>query len=514
MIYLLTLTIGPERHRLASTSLVVSSDSGGIYFDGGLVRMQLDRSAELGADTPDVVVPVELLPGSLDVGAILAAGHDIASARAEIARIPNASTTWENRTVLVEGRLSEPVYGGLGEPVAFSVRLIGSTTRVLIPEPLAVLQDDTWTTSIPAENEGSILPIVFGAPAYDAVLASNVGAGSPGYCVETPGLGKHICICAGPVNMAQVEVAAAVERTSRSYLTASVYWGKDYSGLPPHYSFVATPAGFSPDWPSKVWVRWTDDTGEGVRRPFSESSVQTAGELLEYLLWRHGDIDEKRTAAAVAQLPIRVDGYIDSRVDPLAWIRQNLLPLFPISIVRGPEGLYPIVQRPYLDPSAYSLSFSVARGEIYRSSPVTYDGSDRLVNDVSIRFSLDCGTRQYLKAVRHTGEASAELGETIGTSKAAQKSFVRFGTQAHEITTNVLYRPEAAYQVCSWIIRRYALPSRIASYDLPEAYAFLQPGEGIWLTDAEVGIDHLCVVERVGDPQSGQITIWIRTVEQ
>lgn len=515
-VYLLEIQIGSTLTRVASEMLSVSSGDGDLFYDAGLVGLEIARSFSTDADTTEPDVPIELAPGTLDVGALLNAGHDIASAIGELSVI-EIGDTYEQREVLVAGRVSEPVYGLASEPVSFSLRLGMRRRRVLIPDVLAKLERALWDgpADLPEGSWGFTGPFVFGAPGevfgIAAVGAGRI-AGSPGYAVAGPYDTAEILICEAPVEASTVWLAYADEEANdRSWVQANVvqYLATNRETM----AFAALPASLNDASDrTRFLVRWIN--GGAAKNFNQDGAIQTAGELLEYLLHRYGDCDAERTAAAVELLPFRVDGYIDERVDILDWIRQNMLPLFPVALARSGRGLYPVVGRPWLDPSAPAPELSVARRELHRVGTVTYDGGDAIYNEIEIQYGLDCGTRNYLFTAVLTGDDGATPSPSLATTRRVQHSRARYGEQAKVIRSNIVSRPETANAIAHWHAQRYALPTRVASYSTTQLPRSSTLGSGIWVEDADRGIDHLCVLERIEDRRGGEQIITVRTVER
>lgn len=533
-IYLLELQIGPTIVRIATESISVSSDYGDLYYDGGLLGIEMSRAFSVDSGTTEPDVPIDIAPGTLNIGALLNAGHDIASAVGELSVI-ELGDSYEQRDVIVAGRVSEPVYGLASEPVAFSLRLALRQTRKMIPRLESKLDRGLWRFgTIPEGSWGFNVPFVFGSPGeVFGKAATGLGrlAGSPAYAVVGPFTTAEVAICEWAIDSATstVELAYADdEPLDRTWVSSAVVQTLNADGM----AFAAIPASGLYDGSDRTrfLVRWTNG---GAALNWSQTGpISTVGELLEFLLHRLGDVDAGRTAAVIEQLPYLVDGYIDARVDIIDWLRSNVLSVFPVALARSGKGLYPVVGRPWLDPQMSAPELSVERREIHRIGPVEYDQGDQLANEIEIQYGLDAGTRQHVFAAVLTGrddtsrtspDASdadevrihfSNMSPGLSTSRRCQVSRARYGEQARVIKTNIVSRPETAFAVASWMAQRYALPTRVAKYGTTQLPRSATLGGGLYIVDIDRGINGLCCIEGIEDLRGGEQIITVRTVER
>lgn len=519
MVFLLELRIGAYTYRVATRAMDVPRDDGTtLWYDGGLSGIEWARSFRLASDAPANDIPIEIGQGVLDIPGLIAQGVTVYMATAEISRLL-LGRTYEQREIMLDGRVSELVYDDPGEPVTFSISVVDTTSK-LVPDYTAVMVYDDVQASV----RGNVVPIVYGQPGI-SYTTINDGAGSPGHAAREPLTARPFIICNEPVAADTVAVAYDIERTDRLFISHTVERGPA-GYIPYNQSFInidstlyntdPESAGPGDRRITRVLVRWQD--GAGVYRPTVAEPVRTAGELIEYMLWKSGNVDRGRTAAAVEHLPVKVDGYIDERCDPIEWLNDNIASILPVAIVSGPRGLYPVVARPYLDPTMTGPQLSVARREIYPAAPVVYDGSDDIRNEVEVRFALDAGTRAYDYSIFHTGDPNAVLGDSVSSSALATTSYQAYGSRPYVITSNAVHRASSAHQIAAWIIRRYALPSRVTAYTLDSfsalnsALAAIEPGGPVTIIDDERAINGLCVVESIEAGLDGAHTITVRTV--
>lgn len=515
MIALVDLVIGGHTYRYASESVSVPSAGGPVVYRAGVVSDQeVARAVVVGADSDLVEVPVELVAQDLDVGALVRAGADFGSARASLSLIWHGQT-WEQRLQIVSSVVSDPTYGGPGEPLAFSLSLLGDLSQVLVPGSEWVYRTGAEPHPFTLEEAAErVVPIVFGAPAWDRSYVLRRGAGSPATAVLTPAVLSSIVIAAGPVHASTVVLHYAEPPDARTP------YPFDVVPVRGPIAFSEPPAAYV-DLPASTWdlsdkvafaVRWVD--GYGMLRPGLDEPITTAGHLIEYLLGLTGVCDYGRTAAAVDLLPVQVDGYIDEQVEPVRWIAENLGAILPVSIANGPDGLYPIVARAYLDPSKVSGNLSTARREIQRVGPAMVENNECL-NDITIRYGVDCVTREPLYSVRLCGDTTllATRKGGLAFSPVASRSLSSRGVHAKVLTVGICHRAETAHQIASYLITRYAVPSTVITYSVRDPREWLEPGASIRIVDDELGIDSTASVEEVR-VLPAETLIRVRTVPQ
>lgn len=506
MIYLLVIEAGPTTLRIAERATSVPSDEGDLLFRGGLGSFDWESEWGLGAAIELEDLPVEIDGPAIDGPAVRVY---LALGIAEISRLDiDAGGAWESREVLLRGRISEPTIGAAGEPVSFSVRRITGLSDVLDPPDSMVIGPPSPTGFPSSYNTGQVIPVVFGEPGFDGT------PGSIALHIKSSVSFPEYAIAAHPVAAATVEVSALLDDGSGTRTWYSV--GVE-SGFPSLVTSSNTGGG------AKIAVKWTG--GGAMLRPTSalltgattpaQLPVRTAGELIERQLWTNGDCDRGRTAAAVGLLPHRVDGYYDAQVSPIEWLKSNVLPIFPVSLNRGPRGWYPVVWRGWLASGEPVEDFSVSRADLVRVGDLVADGSDNVINEVRVRFGLDADLREYRRQLTVTGEVVGTPSPSRVHNELAGFSFQLLGAVlAKAVDTEIVYQRATASQIAAWMLARWALPSWVGEYDLHQRHRYkVAPGDVILLTDSEMGLDaQPASVEQVVDSM-GTTRIRLRTIE-
>ena len=513
--WLLSLTWAGRTFRLSSQPVEVTSDSGTYQYTGGLSPIDIEQALALLADSPDQrSVSIEALLPEVDVPAMIADGHDLAAARGELA-LWYEGTTYEERLVLVDGRASQPEYGGADEAIAFSLVEEPYDDTAMIPPSTAKVSPATWADSGDG-SIGAIYPTVFGAPGVWTAPDGTVteGPGSPGVCIKydsTTGrawkllIADHRCVATTakiwyPIDGAEGAILGPYAIT---YETDGL--GREVAVIDLVTVAIAEYAMRSAgEW----WICWSE--GDAMESPYrSGVGLSRAGDVLRYmadrssLRWNRG-----RLMAAAAQLGARVDGFYNERITPWEWVVDNLLPLVPVSVSSDEDGLYPVIWRHDARASQAIDHLEVGAG-IARTARVEYDKKPHeVVNEWTVRHSKNPASGEFQRATILTPNRDADDPEQFSNAHARSSS-LRYASpytmlplvRADEVASDIVYADSTAAYVAAWHVMAYGFASRSITYEMGTERAWWDLGDVVTLTDAE-----LAMVEVVALVQSMTIT--------
>lgn len=483
--WLLTLTFAGRRFYFSSTSVSVQLlDGTWVQAVGGLppsLAVEVAFSRLASAATPDQVSL--LLMFADDVAKLAARGHDLAAARGDLA-LWVEGTRWEDRGVVIAGRVRQGRYGPPGEPVELQLEgdqlWEGESTHA----PTEHVNADTWPNAA-TKAEGLAYPWVFGNPGQFGSTGQT--RGSPAVFVDT--VADVLLVNAGPIATpgANVHIYDATNDTEEAFATAHTLDGLGRTVTTVDLTGAGT-ITISAD--TEYWVRWsgTDATA------FNGRSVNNAYEVLIWQLRGMGlPVDWSGWHTLRQRLEAySLAGYLDAPTLRWQWLQANVLPLLPIAVRSGPGGVYPI----WLDMDDHRIVADMLEGRdasrVVGGGPLVEDQS--LFNEVVMQYALDANTGEF----RATSVVGPSPGRTAvdGTTPSnergsvwAEASWHRYQQVfSHPMTTSVVYDPATAGLVAARLLRWHALPWRLLVLQLDATWLWLRLGMLVQYTYTDLGL--------------------------
>ena len=465
-IFLLTLTAAGRVWRLASETVEVLDDNGASHlYQGQLDAPSVAESLGSLGDAPTepgVALDGLVLDGALD---LLAEGHDLAAGRGELA-VWLEGTTLEARHVLVSGRITGPV-AGLGDVVSLALgdRLGDDRGRLLAVG--AVVDATTWPNA--ASNAiGNPYPVVLGAP---GVYTSSAGAttnttGSPCLVVDNTGGAEVLLICDGWVGATTIRIFNTDDRTSETF---SVVLTTDGNGRRVSTVSFAAAASITVDAETEYAAWWNG--GGGLVGDRGEV-IDGLGDAIVWALRKSTLPIDLQGWESVRQAlnVVTIGGYIDQDTTPIGWVLDTLLPLAPVSLRFGPDGLAPVLWR--LDVLAGDVEAVLDLDTLAGDLALDSDGISSAGDYVS-EFRLTYARRQHRGDYKRTRTLT---GRDLTTAEAATPNVIQ--QTAHlrsaylaavastgstqpvtdELTTDWVYDEASAGYVLGWRARLKAHP--------------------------------------------------------
>lgn len=489
-IWLLVLTYAGREFRFATEGIVVESAGGELLpFEGTLGPIDIEEAFDFlseSAEFPSVSIQV-VFP--VDVAELIEQGHDLAASTGELSLLLEGNQ-WESRRVFLRGEVSQPQYGAEGEPVDFSLERLPLDDSALFPPPGLVVSS-TSQPDAPEESIGKTYPWVFGE-----VGATVDEAGVTVKAYATPGFQVGTFTEPGPITRRKILIAGhrVAANTINIYASEAdqnmagntVYHDVDALGQVYAYTAFAFSVGsvnkddYSIDW-----------AGSGGSYPnlHHDGPLERGGDLLRFMLSQSSlDVDEGRTVAAAELLQsYRFGGFINKPVAPLKWLQEHLIPLLPVSIAVGGEGIYPIVWR--YDATTEDAVESITAGpQFERQGAVSYESED-VLNEIRLRFGFAEWKDDFTRSITITGDPDSADPNQI-SSTYSRASFSRYGTQATEIESVIVYDPVTAAAIVKWQARAFAFRRRVITYSADYRFGWLERGDVVTITDKEIHLEN------------------------
>lgn len=495
---------GGEVLRLSSRPVTLTTAAGqAIPFDGGLPALKWKWEAPLydvAVGQATLSVDVEL-----DDGYALLAERDPLEEHACELSAAYLDGTWEERTRIFVGTVRRAVLGLDGQRATLElIEQAFEDAGVLVDAGEAINAVDF--PDAPDDSIGKVPPLVIGTPgAYRSATGAATTPGSPAFPVRittpvanTPAAlliaGHHVDAASVTVYDATTQVSASRDVVNTSLGTGPgrrLYAYVDLiDGALADFDSASVTATLADDW----YIIW--DQGGALLTADRTRALVGAGELLaEVLTLSSLPVDRPATLAARAWLDqYQISTYADETISPWEWLRRVLLPLVPVSITSGPDGLYPVAWAPDTGADEAVVALEVGRN-CWRASRDEPADTAALVA-VSVAFAPDADSGDYQRTITVSAamptddDGDGVTDPDTGTCRYAQAAAMRLGidsaaTAAEEL--DQVHDADTASRYAAERLQRSWRAGRVVDFDLAPELAGLQQGDVVTLTDDERG---------------------------
>tara|TARA_R110000850_G_scaffold36495_5_gene96469 strand:+ start:6352 stop:7977 length:1626 start_codon:yes stop_codon:yes gene_type:complete len=488
--FLLEITFGGQPFFWATSPLQLTTRDGDkIDFTGGL-EINWANTVDLFSEAPSMVSQAVQVVFDVDVAELISKGHSLFNAKGVLSMWVKGRD-YEERLVLLNGRVTDPEYGANGEPVSFSLEGDNFEDYALTPSDTHRISARTWGVHY-EDVEGLYYPIVFGHP---GVFSKENGdqttcLASPAYVVDNTAPVDVIVLVAGhECEATRVTLHNITDETSAPMAVYSTNDGVGNAVTVGVYPHAAMGANFNEG--DELFVTWdqggsgADPTG-GLLNEQKTASLRGAGEIIiHFLKLASIEIDFGRWRAVEEYLNqhFHFDGYIDEPVSPLEWLKQNVFGLLPISLVAAADGLAPILWRREqpIGEAATHLNNGVNASRV---GPVLYE-FQKLENNTRFDYALDTESTTFKRTMTLVG-ADRAANSTEISNTYSRTSHIIWGARQAAKSSDIVYEDATAAEILTWWSRARALPYRVIEYTTGVENAWLNEGDLVTLTDASI----------------------------
>lgn len=381
LVWIATMTYAGQTWRMATVAVELDE----VAYPATMAATSWRRKVSLfdGLDLPDDLGISGWVEG--DLVELARRGHRLRSARMEVAQVrvrPDRTTpdTYARRRVLASGILRDVTLGTYDQGHTFvsgSVHMPWPSSTATIPPATHTIDRTTWQRGAMADSdEGVSYPVIIGYPGRDdaddtyqipAMRAAWISRARDEWqvlCVGSPRIKAttvRIFHTANPegwdVNVSDEYSpylgsgpGTPIDATDTHGVAVSVvdYKAEGYSetGNPNEIDPASWPSSTEASDPTKeVYVGLTAAGGGGLAH--RGEVLRGAGGVLAWALELTGwPVDWGRTDAARALLDgLLIDAAITERIGAVDWLQGHLLPLLPVTLRVGGDGIYPLVWR-------------------------------------------------------------------------------------------------------------------------------------------------------------------------
>jgi hypothetical protein len=506
LVWLLVVDWGGAIYRFSNLPIEVPYEDGDHQFHGQLDQLDyveqsdlFEISVEANSVSVAVVFPHNMVQE-------FRAGRILDGARAELSYIMVRNgqplQNWEERILLFEGEISQPIIGDPEEPEGFAAFSIEQQPYDMSGYLLDLdnLINISKFPQLPNDiGPGKPYPLVFGNPSNsirsDGANVPNLHS-TPAYPIDvhTGGEGgshDYLMIAGHKVEASKVMIRDGDYRVA----TVDVEEAKDtngvlYSYVDIHGSSVYT-ADASGHSNKSYFTKWYNPTGAGSYagahlNPFGDGLLEGGGDLIMFALSKTGMAVDWEAWGSVAQLlnDYRFAGYVNEpRITAWDWLNQNILPLMPVSVVSGPYGLRPVIFLQYFQGQRISFTTHILEGSDFQriSALEAAVGLDEIFNAIELRYAKD-GTSGNYMSYYSIGADLEYTPETLDFDGYATLSQQRYGLRRNVIETNYVYDTGTAGRIARYLLRANCLVKRRLTYRAAPKYGYLMIGDVIGLS--------------------------------
>jgi hypothetical protein len=498
VVWLLELAWAGQTWRFASRPVVVATDAGDelAYAEGAVPEVYREEADLFASTTTPTSVGFDGLVFDEDVAELVARGHWLELATAEISQWVEGRT-WEERRVVLTGRVREPEYGAAGEPVSFSVAPTELDESALVPPSSAAVSDATWPNA--AESaQGAAYPFVIGRPGLGLSTDLASTGGAPALLVHLSS--RYLLIAGHRVRATSVTVIGITQGEAASFAVTHRSDGLGRTVATVTLDAAAGSGQVAAVDGDEYSVDWSGTSGGMASLEDADEALTGAGEVCEWLLRESGlPHDVGAWAALRSSLGAwRLDFYVDQPQGPFRLLQEAVLPLVPVSVRRGARGIEPVLWP--VDATAADAVAQLVQGRnVDRDGPVEHVDPP-VANEFRVTYAPRWGGEPF-RTLTFTGdETVAGDDPTVAPFGACVSSRSVWGPLVGEpIDTRVVQRPEVAARTLAWRAQAYAHPWRVLQYVAIDAeLAVLRPGDLVTVTDADLHLtDHVGLVRGV-----------------
>lgn len=467
-----------------------------IQYLGGL-RVQWTDALDLFNESPSLLaIPIKVV-FPVNVAELVSKGHDLFRAKGELS-LWVEGRTYEERVILVRGSAVQPNYEAGNQEVSFSLESNGF-------EDVALTHTATeriTALTFPDAHEDAFdiyYPIVFGRPGVYTTAEGTqaVCAGSPCPVIKVTAPNRKALICGHDIEATEVTLINVSNDPPTTVVQTIL---NEQDGLGQTVKTVNLSGGIAYTVGDEIWAIWDRDGG-GMLNDRRTGARIGAGELIIHFLRQSSlevDIGIWSSVETYLNQNYILAGYIDDAVSPWSYIKDNFLPLVPLSVFSNSEGIACSLWRREAKKHE-AVAHITAGGGTKRSSKVQYE-KQKIRNDIRINYAYDGSQDRTIRnsAVVGDREPNVAVERDLFSTEYSRASFFRYGTASSKIETDVIYDTATAINVLQWKHRAQALPYRVISYNVPIRLGFLIRGDLVLLTDDELYIkEYLCIVRDI-----------------
>ena len=499
-IFLLEIDWGSFTYRFATKPVHLLDDGLYLPFTGSLENPDyVERSELLGVDIEDKTIPLALYFAGVDISLQEMRGSTIEGSLAELSYIlEDVHTNYNERIILAQGIISQPVYGHPDRPKEYvecsleSQDLAEGISLIAAQNARYILTEDVDTAvTFDDRYQGKVLPIIFGQFTWiEGIELYTI----PGYYGgEATGFHPRFYISCHHVLSTSAKVKDRKNHTDTGSMIVGTVTAETTSYM---YTGVMLSPGYTVENPTtntdvEYWVH----LDEGLKSPYSDGVLEGAGDLCLWALTTSGIRVDYNAWYNVRTFlnEYKFAGVLqDDTITGLDWLKQEVLPYLPIEIVLGNDGLSPRLNLMAEAGVVQPIEYITAGAVFFRAGPVIpITEPQDICNAVMVRFAWE-GMKQSFYGAVYVGPDQPQDLRNLSNESINEYSLIsvsKYGLRRKTINLNFVYDYRTASRIAQEYIRFNSQPRLSITYRAVGYYGWLQVGDVVELTDPDINID-------------------------
>jgi hypothetical protein len=468
-----------------------------------------------------------LVPRSLSV-TVLRAGGIVVDGLAEVSRLLDDSDDHADRQIIASGVLRD-IVADLHWWQATVVEDTDDDRGQLLDDNAAV-SDATWPRTdaqraadgspayfgspqnYDARIDGAVYPVPIGIPSVQGIASAgtvydDAAVSGPLMLVEYAGIAlsdMSLLVAGAPV--AATHVRHISENASGAYgERLPVQRVHDMQGRP--VSIVTPATAVTVD--AEHWCCWSADDGGGIADPYGPGILRRFDHVIRWALDRSTLRIARRELPRLGALSsLMVDTLLTAQARPWDWLRSQVLPLVPVSVATGPDGLYLWPWIPALQTLDCELSLHIGV-DCERVGPWQRPALD-MVSRVTVAYGLEGRGGNLVK--RHTLCGRRRSTDPLGTTALdywARRARDLVGERSLQIDAPIICDDATAQMVARYALQARCRPQMLTTLQVQRDDR-LRPGALVRVIESALSLDVVAEVSAVRYTGDESLTITVR----
>lgn len=530
-IFILKINMNGRFYYASTKPALLSSSQGNIQLNGGLIDEPDFNSSlsDIGFNVSSYSTPIAGYLHNVDLSLQHQQFNTLENASAELSYVlispTDTAESYDNRVVLMQGRIKEPIVGHRDKAKGYFEASIesevletslhsssmGQQARISPEElsdlvnptlsPLAVLLNADNILQLLELHKEKVLPIVFGsAGSYlDDSFTIKQHPATPAYVLfaESGSTNKiYLAIAPHAVKATKVRI---YDDLGNFRLEDVEQWVRNDGRIFSFVQFTHSSAGFQnpvADESARYFVSFLSLYGGGLISPSNNEEISGAGDICLWSLQQGNQEIDFLAWQSIAPFlnTYKISGFINSQeVSAIEFLEKDIIPLLPISVVHGRNGMKPILDLYAAGIKPTPICSIIASPELAASSALQQRGdSSSLINDVTISYCWDLKQATYKARQRITGDTSL-ASATISQNQIAVSSYNKYGSRSTTIETKFISDIDTAALVAADIIRSNAFPELFIEYTAAPSFGWIEIGDILRLTDTAYSLNNIII---------------------